>query len=158
MANRLRLDHQKTNQYARFLATRHAATTCRRIEHDAKIGAPVRKPARGEPPGGTLRASVGTDIKIQGQFRVSGRVGSRLNYALVRHRGAKRHRIRAKHKRMLSFYWEKAPPKMVTVSGPYRGKVMLRSVMHPGMRGTHYLTVPLRFWGREMGYKVYTRE
>lgn len=59
---------------------------------------------------------------------------------------------------MLSFYWDKAPRRLVTRSGPYAGKVLLRSVMHPGMRGRHYLTVPLRFWGREMGFKVYTRE
>jgi len=158
VANRLKLDRQKSNQWSRYLATSHVAKTCRHIEHDAKVGAPVRKPARGEPPGGTLRASLGTDIKIQGQFRVLGRVGSKLRYAEVVHKGAKRHRIRPKNKRMLSFFWDKAPSHMVTKSGPYRGRVLLRSVMHPGMKGTHYLTVPLRYWGREMGFKVYTRE
>lgn len=158
MANRLKLDRQKVNQWSRYLATNHVAKTCRRIEHDAKVGAPVRKPARGEPAGGRLRASIGTDLKIHGQFQVSGRVGSGVRYALVRHRGARRHRIRPKFKRMLSFYWAKAPEHMVTQSGPHQGKVMLKSVMHPGMKGTHYLTVPLRYWGREMGFKVYTRE
>lgn len=156
MANRLKLDRQKSNQYARFLATQHVAKTCRHIEHDAKVGAPVRKPARGEPAGGTLRASIGTDLKVRGQFRIDGRVGSRLRYAHVVHSGAKRHTIRPKFKRMLSFYWDKAPHEMVTQFGPYEGKVMLRRVTHPGMKGTRYLTVPLRFWGRVMGFKVYT--
>lgn len=105
-----------------------------------------------------MRASIGSDVKIHGQFRVDGKVGSKLNYALVRHRGARRHRVRPKFKKMLSFYWDKAPAHMVTRTGPYQGRVLLRSVMHPGMKGTHYLTVPLRYWGREMGFKVYTRQ
>lgn len=158
MANRLKLDRQKVNQWSRYLATNHVARTCRRIEHDAKVAAPVRKPARGEPAGGRLRASIGTDIKIHGQFQITGRVGSRVRYAEVVHRGARRHRIRPKHKRMLSFYWDKAPSRFVTRSGPYQGRVMFSSVMHPGMKGRHYLTVPLRYWGREMGFKVYTFE
>lgn len=105
-----------------------------------------------------MRASLGSELRVHGQFQVDGKVGSGLHYALVRHRGAKRHRIRPKFKRVLSFYWDKAPPEMVTKTGPYQGRVMLRSVMHPGMKGTHYLTVPLRFWGHEMGFRVYTRE
>lgn len=120
--------------------------------------APVRKPARGEPAGGRLRASIGTDLKVRGQFRVVATIGSSVGYALVVHRGARRHRILPKHKRMLSFYWDKAPRRMVTQSGPYAGRVMLARVMHPGMRGVHYLTVPLRYWGHLDGYKVYTRE
>jgi hypothetical protein len=138
-------------------ASLYVQKTCRHIEHDAKVGAPVRKPGRGQPPGGTLRASTGTDIQHR-NYRVHGKVGSRLKYALVVHRGAKRHRIRPRFKKMLSFYWDKAPSHMITRHGPHRGKVMLASVNHPGMRGVHYLTVPLRYWGREMGYRVYTRE
>jgi hypothetical protein len=58
---------------------------------------------------------------------------------------------------MLSFYWDKAPRHLVTQSGPWEGRVALRRVVHPGMKGTRYLSVPLRYWGREMGFKVYTR-
>jgi hypothetical protein len=134
------------------------ARTARRIEHDAKVYAPVRKPGRGEPPGGRLRASIGTDLKVRGQFWVEAKIGSTVNYALVVHRGARRHLILPRHKRMLSFYWDKAPRRLVTQTGPYAGKVMLGSVMHPGMRGVHYLTVPLRYWGHLDGFKVYTRE
>lgn len=158
MANRLKLDRQKVNQWSRYLATNHVARTARRIEHDAKVGAPVRKPGRGEPPGGRLRASIGMDLKVQGQFHVRARVGSNVNYALVVHRGARRHLILPKHKRMLSFYWDKAPRRLVTQRGPYAGRVMLASVMHPGMRGRRYLTVPLRYWGHLDGFKVITRE
>lgn len=158
VANRLKLDRPKVNQWSRYLATKHVATTARRIEHDAKVGVPVRKPARGEPAGGRLRASMGTELKVRGQFRVVARVGSSVRYALVVHRGARRHVIRPKHKRMLSFFWDKAPGHMVTQSGPYAGRVMLARVMHPGMRGVHYLTVPLRYWGHLDGFKVYTRE
>lgn len=134
------------------------ARTLRRIEHDAKVYAPVRKPGRGEPPGGRLRASIGSELKVRGQFRIDGKVGSTVNYALVVHRGARRHLILPKHKRMLSFFWDKAPRRLVTQTGPYAGRVMLARVMHPGMRGVHYLTVPLRYWGHLDGFKVYTRE
>ena len=158
MASRLKLDRQKSRQFARFLATNHVAQTCRLIEADAKIGAPVRKPARGEPPGGRLRADIGTEISVKGSFRVQGRVGSRVRYALVVHRGAKRHRIRPKFKQALSFYWDKAPTHLVTRRGEHAGKVILKRVTHPGMTGTHYLTVPLRYWGHLRGFKVYTRE
>lgn len=154
----MKLDRQKSNQYSRLLATRHVARTLRRIEHDAKVYAPVRKPGRGEPPGGRLRASIGSELKVRGQFRIDGKVGSTVNYALVVHRGARRHLILPKHKRMLSFFWDKAPRRLVTQTGPYAGRVMLARVMHPGMRGVHYLTVPLRYWGHLDGFKVYTRE
>lgn len=132
--------------------------TARPIEHDAKVGAPVRKPARGEPPGGRLRASIGTELKFRGQYKVMAQVGSNVEYALVVHRGARRHRIRPRNKRMLSFYWDKAPRRLVTRDGPYKGRVMLGMVMHPGMRGVRYLTVPLRYWGYMRGFKVYTKE
>lgn len=132
------------------------ATTCRLIEHDAKVGAPVRKPRRGDPPGGRLRASIGTELSVRGSFKVTGRVGSNVRYAMVVHKGAKRHRIRPKFKKMLSFYWDKAPARLVTKSGPHAGKVLLRRVRHPGMKGTRYLSVPLRYWGHLRGFKVYT--
>lgn len=136
-------------------ASLHVQETCRRIEHDAKRGTPVRKPARGEPPGGTLRASIGTDIVHRG-YMVHGKVGSRLKYALVAHQGAKRHIIRARLAPYMSFYWDKAPEWMVTKRGPYAGKVRLKKVNHPGMRGRRYLTVPLRYWGYLRGFKVKT--
>jgi hypothetical protein len=157
VANRVKIDRQKANQWARYLATNYVARTARRIEHDAKLGAPVRKPGRGEPPGGTLRASIGTSVSVRGQYRVDAKVGSKLKYALVVHNGARPHLIRPRHKRFLSFYWDKAHPDMVTKSGPYAGRVLLKRVKHPGMRGTRYLTVPLRYWGRMDGYKVITR-
>lgn len=134
----------------------HVQDTCRLIEREAKIGAPVRKPARGEPPGGALRASIGTDI-VHRNMVVHGKVGSRLKYAEVVHNGAKRHKIRPKVKRMLSFYWDKAPEHMVTKTGPYAGRVMLPSVNHPGMKGTRFLTTPLKYWGHLRGFKVYTK-
>lgn len=131
--------------------------TCRLIEREAKVAAPVRKPRQGDPPGGRLRASIGTELKVRGSFHVSGRVGSNVRYALVVHRGAKRHTIRPKHKKILSFYWDKAPTRLVTKRGPHAGKVALLKVRHPGMKGTHYLTVPLRYWGHLRGFKVYTK-
>ena len=158
MASRLKLDRQKSRQFARYLAANYVGQTCRLIEADAKVSVPVRKPARGEPPGGRLRANIGTELSVRGSFRVKGRVGSTVRYALVVHRGAKRHRIRPRFKQILSFYWDKAPTRLVTMSGPYAGKVLLRQVRHPGMKGTHYLTVPLRYWGHLRGFKVYTRE
>jgi hypothetical protein len=128
--------------------------TCRLIERDAKVGAPVRKPGRGEPPGGRLRADIHTDLSVKGQV-VSGKVGSNVRHAHVAHGGAKPHTIFPNRKRMLSFYWSKAPVRMVTARGPHAGKVALRKVSHPGMKGVRYLTVPLLFWGHMRGFKVY---
>lgn len=158
MANRIKIDRQKSRQFVRFRATLYVAQTCRLIERDAKVGAPVRKPGRGQASGGRLRANIGTKLEVRGAFRVNGRVGSNVRYALVVHRGAKRHRILPRNKKMLSFYWDGAPPGMATRRGPHAGKVLLRRVRHPGMKGTHYLTVPLRYWGHLRGFKVYTRE
>lgn len=148
------MDRQKANQWARFLATNYVAQTARLIERDAKVGAPVRKPARGEPAGGRLRASIGTDLSVRGQYQVDAKVGSTVNYSLVVHRGARRHKIRPKNKKMLSFYWDRAPQRLITQTGPYAGRVLLKSVKHPGMKGTRYLTVPLLYWGYLRGFKV----
>lgn len=101
-----------------------------------------------------MRASLGTSIKYQGQV-VHGRVGSNVGHAHVAHKGAVAHRITPNKKRLLSFYWDKAPSSMVTKRGRHAGKVALRHVNHPGHTGRHYLTVPLRYWGHLRGFKVY---
>lgn len=95
---------------------------------------------------------------MRGQFRVVARVGSSVNYALVVHQGARRHRILPRNKRMLSFFWDKAPRRMVVQRGPYAGRVLLKRVMHPGMKGRRYLVVPLLYWGHLRDFKVYVRK
>lgn len=118
--------------------------------------APVRKPNENNRPGGRLRASIGTKITPR-VTTVTARVGSKVKYALVVHTGAAAHIIRPRKKRVLSFKWKKAAPHLVTKKGPYRGRVALLKVNHPGMKGVPYLTQPLRITGEGMGFRVVTR-
>jgi hypothetical protein len=115
--------------------------------------APVRRPNENNRPGGRLRASIGNRVTSRG-FKVLGRVGSSVRYALVVHTGAAPHVILPRRKKALAFKWKKAYPHLVTRSGKWKGYVMLPIVHHPGMKGTEYLTTPLIKYGRQMGFKV----
>lgn len=154
---RLKLDQVRTKEYGRLLATRHVAKTCRQIEAAAKRLAPVRKP---DPPrnfvGGRLRSSIGTDIAGT-VYTVTGRVGSSVKYAEYAHSGARAHVIRARRKRMLVFPWPDGPAAVVVQRGKWRGWAFLRSVTHPGMKGTRFLVRPLQGIGRANGFRVVTR-
>jgi hypothetical protein len=124
------------------------------METSAKMRCPVRKPNENHRPGGALRASIGSKVSYPSVYKVEGRVGSKKNYTLVAHEGARPHIIRPRHKRMLSFKWNKAHPDMVTKHGRYAGHVLLSQVRHPGMKGRDFLTAPLRAIAPLRGYKI----
>lgn len=75
---------------------------------------------------------------------VKGRVVSRARHSLALHEGARPHKIRAKNPSgLLKFYWARA------------GRVvMFRSVNHPGIGGTPFLTSSLADAARPLGFVV----
>lgn len=60
-------------------------------------------------------------------------VGTNKSYAIYVHQGTKAHRIQAKEKRALAFVWAGAP-------AGKQGKVVRKSVYHPGFKGNPFLT------------------
>lgn len=95
---------------------------------------------------GRLAKSITTEV-INVPTGVRGRVGSKLSYAASAQSGAKRHRI-VPHlpPSALRFFWRKV------------GHVVyFSSVNHPGQKGKHYLTEPLREIARRhrMRYVIY---
>lgn len=127
------------------------ARTARQVEEGAKRLAPVRKPNENGRSGGRLRASLGTKMTV-GNTRVSARIGSRVRYAQVAHEGARPHPIYPRRKKFLSFKWNKAAQYGIPLTR--RGKVQLKRVSHPGMRGVSYLTTPLVIAGYHNGFRV----
>lgn len=121
------------------------------IEGEAKRIAPVRKPNENGRSGGRLRSSIGTQMTVA-PYHVRARVGSRVNYALAAHQGARPHVIRPRRKQFLSFKWDKAAGYGIPVTK--RGKVQLKKVNHPGMDGSQYLVRPLVLTGRLRGFRV----
>jgi hypothetical protein len=87
---------------------------------------------------------------------VTGRVGSKLKYAMSVHDGAKRHAIYPKghkggarfggwashQKPQLKFFWRKAGKIVYFPQIPGSVATVLKS--HPGQKGKQYLTEPLR--------------
>lgn len=101
----------------------------------AKIRAPRKT--------GRMANSIGGSIR-ETPNAVRGLVGTRVKYALIIHRGARAHKIRPRRQGgMLKFYWERAG--MV---------VWLRSVNHPGVGATPFLTSALQNVAPALGFKV----
>lgn len=95
---------------------------------------------------GRLAKSITTEI-VNVPTGVRGRVGSRLKYAASAQSGAKRHKIYPHNPPYaLKFFWRKVGH-----------VVILGSVNHPGQRGKHYLTEPLKEIARRhrMRYVIY---
>jgi len=82
---------------------------------------------------GGLRASIRSPMS-SGATYVECKIGSNKRHALMEHEGTKPHVI-LPHGQYLRFR--------------SRGRVIYaRRVLHPGTRGTHYLTIPLQIYGR----------
>lgn len=92
---------------------------------------------------GRLANSIGTSIR-ETPNKVRGLVGTRVKYARIIHDGARAHKIRPRRPGgMLKFYW------------PRVGKVVfLRSVNHPGVGATPFLTSSLLNVAPAQGFKV----
>jgi hypothetical protein len=151
VASRFNLFKTVTDTFVRNRATLWVAKTADMIEGEARRIAPVRKPTENGRSGGRLRASIGTKMSVS-THKVTARVGSRVNYALAAHQGARPHVIRARRKQFLSFKWNKAAGYGIPVTR--RGKVQLKKVNHPGMDGSQYLVRPLVLTGRRRGFRV----
>lgn len=137
-----------------LLALRHVRTTCRMIEAAAKRMVPFDRGPNRARTGAHLRNTIESMVRMQTPLMVQGRVGSSLPRALVVHEGARPHPI-VRGTKKLKFVWpEKDRPTQREVR---MGMLMFFDrVNHPGMRGTKYLTTPLRTIGMARGYRVTT--
>lgn len=113
----------------------------------ARRRAPVRSPRPYDRRAtGRLRKSLrqrGPKVQIT---QISGSVGSTLRYAASVHEGSKPHRIQARYRTVLSFWWDR-----------YSVRVAFPRVNHPGIRKTRrkqYLWLPLRSAARRHGFAV----
>lgn len=105
---------------------------------------------------GNLATSIHSEGPTFTPIGVTGRVGSKLPYALSVHDGAKRHAIYPKgykggarfggwasHQRpQLKFFWRKAGKVVYFPQIPGAAATVLKS--HPGQKGKQFLTEPLR--------------
>lgn len=151
MASRFMLNRAATNLFVREQATLYVAKLAARIEGAAREEAPVRKPNENGRAGGRLRASIGTKMTVS-TYHVRARVGSRVKHAEPAHQGAQRHVIRPRRKQFLSFKWNKAAGYGIPLTR--RGKVQLKRVNHPGMRGVPYLVGPMLTFAPAAGFRV----
>ena len=151
MASRFVMDRLATTAYVRKTTNAFVARVADEMEGSARRIAPVRKPNENGRSGGRLRASIGTKSKGTLQI-ITYRIGSRLKYADPAHQGASPHMIYPRSKQFLSFKWNKAAQYGIPLTR--RGKVQLKSVHHPGMRGRSYLTTPLVIVGHKYGFRV----
>lgn len=151
MASKFVLNKTATQAYVQKVSRQYVARAADEMEGAARRIAPVRKPNENGRSGGRLRASIGT--KAGGTASViTYRIGSRVKYAEPAHQGAGPHKIYPRRKQFLSFKWNKAAQYGIPVTR--RGKVQLKSVNHPGMRGKSYLTTPLVIVGHKYGFRV----
>lgn len=109
----------------------------RTLEFRAKNSAGISTPTPTRPaPGGALRMSIRTEIKLGKPGTLEATVGSNRPYAAAHHEGARPHKIAPRASNpsgLLRFWWARVG---VIV---YR-----RSVNHPGNRPNPYLTRWLR--------------
>jgi hypothetical protein len=126
------------------------------IEAAAKRMVPFDAGPRRARTGPHLRSTIESSANLVSPTRIHGQVGSSLPYALVVHEGARPHPIVRGSKKLRFFWPEKSSP---TAREVRMGMLMFfNQVNHPGMRGTPYLTTPLRAIGRARGFRVVTAQ
>lgn len=132
---RVKINRTRSRAYARDWAEARIDPVTTKIQLTAKAMVPVKT--------GLLRLMI-VKTKSRSPLRVSHRVGSRVNYSLMIHRGARPHEIVPRRKGgRLVFFWRKV------------GRVVsLPSVNHPGFQGTNYLTAPLVAHATAAGFRV----
>jgi hypothetical protein len=112
---------------------------------------------------GNLAASLFRDGPHITPLRITGEVGSNLPYAAAVHNGAKVHwifpkgavgrvRFGSRKRPQLKFFWRKAGRVVYMPHIPGSPGKIGRS--HPGQKGKHYLTGPLRRSARIHGFRV----
>ena len=149
---------KKSRAFARDLVRRVLEET----EFEAKLIA-----STGPYSTGALADSIESDGPTETLTGISGSVGSHLSYAKVAHNGAKIHvifpkgaphvyRFGSRRKPQLHFFWRKVGKSVFMPHVPgSSGKV---GISHPGMKGLHYLTDPMRRVARRHGFRVIIRD
>lgn len=154
---RLVLDPLKVDAKSKELIVPEVLKLSRRVEDSAKRLVRVDT--------GRLRASIGTTSR-ETRWKVHARIGSSARNAMVEHEGAKPHRITARNKKAMSFFWRKVGAQAFVPRDGFRrtGYMIYRGrnifmigkgyVDHPGTSGTFYLTHPLLLHGPPLGFLV----
>lgn len=137
MPNRVVLNKAEVRRTAMSLGQKSVRQVTRLTHSQAVENAPG-----GPYSAGVLKRSIGWQVRFMGT-RVEGQSGSDLDYAWYVHQGTQPHRIRARTKPNLRFYWRKAGR---TFTGPY--------VNHPGQKAQPFLTDALLAVAPRHGYKV----
>lgn len=101
--------------------------------------------------GVNLQSSIFDDIGLSGDS-IIGKVGSRLDHALIAHQGSRPHVIRMRGK-MLKFQWERGSLLLQHQGKRARTVFFFKKVNHPGnKRPVRYLTTPMHLYGRMNGF------
>lgn len=110
-----------------------------RVEHGARLRAMV-----GEYTTGAMASQIRSRV-WKTLLQVHGTVYSDAPYGRWADTGARPHVIRARNVEYMRFYWRKV------------GRVVyFKKVNHPGQKGKHWLTEPLRIQARLRGWRVIT--
>lgn len=145
----------------------------RRVMLETELGAKAIT-ATGPYTTGELSRSIhGEGPVVRGPI-VSGAVGSRLSYAKLVHNGSGLHgphhkaysifpkgaphvyRFGSRKKPQLKFYWRKVGRVVYMPHIP--GSAGTIGVSHPGQRGKHYLTEPMRESARRHRFRVFIQD
>lgn len=130
MVTRVVIHRAEAFAVTRRIARKLVVKVMREVEAGAK-----KRALTGEYATGALARSIHRDGPYVTPKLVWGRVGSNKHYAQVAESGARPHPIPPRRPGgMLKFYWRKVGH---TVYLPYIRR-------HPGMKGKHYLEIPLR--------------
>jgi hypothetical protein len=134
---------------------------------EVEVGAKVLA-AGGTYSTGRLSESIHSDGPHIRGLIVTASVGSKLDYALLVHNGAKIHPIFPKgmhryrfgagsrRRPQLHFFWRRAGRSAFFPQIPGARSTIGRS--HPGQKGKHYLSIPLRIVGRRYRFRVFTTD
>jgi Bacteriophage HK97-gp10, putative tail-component len=133
---RIRLDRAELNRTLTNASRTELREASRQVVNRARVLAPVRT--------GRLRSSIRAEPPRIFSLRGSVTVGSDLEYAAHVNDGTRAHKITAKNAKALRFH----------IGGKL---VFVKSVNHPGTKGTKFLDRALREVAAQRGYSFRTR-
>jgi hypothetical protein len=136
----------KTNLWVQSLAKRRVRKVIDRVVIKAKARA-VHYTGNSTPkPDGALALSIKGNVQAIGKVGVLGTVTASARHANLVHDGAPPHIISPRPGGGLLFFWRRKG----------RFVCMKRPVHHPGFKGKHYLTIPLREEALKAGFVLVT--
>ena len=161
MATKVRVELDRTHVLAVgvSMAAPHVAQTTRAVLNRARVLTPKRT--------GNLANAHQMTMRARRTF-VAGRIENRVKYFMPVHDGSKAHRITAKHKGALVFYWKRVGMVTVVPKVPrtrYTGVIKSKRkgvrfhigkgyVNHPGTKARPFLMRALEEVATARGYKV----